>query len=298
MAKKRNFRALTDSGCDLPDGMEEQYGIDILSFEVLLDDIIYNERKDITTKEFYALMNNSLSLPTTNQIVTPRFEAKFLEYQAEGVKEVLVVLINSRGSQTYANALLAKKTLTEKGELSGMDIRIVDSRTYSIGYGYPLVEAVKKMDAGQSLDQAAAYLEDWFACAEIYILPLNLKYMKKSGRITAAAAFLGELMGLKPVISLIDGNSEVLRKVRGEKAVIDEAVKIVKDKITPKTPWLALGADEPGFYGDMVKAFAKEFGAPAFESLVGCVVSCNTGPKVAALIIKGENRGALPMNNE
>jgi len=297
MTGKRKYRVLTDSGCDLPDGWEEKYGVDIMNFEVMLDDVIYNERKDITTKEFYSLMNNSSSLPTTNQIVAPRFEEKFLEYQAEGVKDVLTVLINSRGSQTYANAVFAKKSLEEKGELSGMDIRIIDSRTYSIGYGYPLIEAVKKMDAGQSLEQAAAYLEDWFCSAEVYILPLNLKYMKKSGRITAAAAFLGELMGLKPVISLIDGESVVLGKVRGEKAVIDEAVKIVKSKIIPQTPWLALSGEEAGFFGDMVRSFQKELGSPpAMESFVGCVVSCNTGPKVAAVIIKGENRG--PMNNE
>jgi DegV family protein with EDD domain len=272
--------------------MEERYGIDVMHFEVMLDDVLYRERIDVTPQEFYALMNNSSSIPTTNQITVPRFEAKFAECKAQGESEVLVVLINSRGSQTYANAVMAKKNLEEKGALDGMKIHIVDSRTYSVGYGHPLIESVKKIDAGQSAQRVLAYLDDWFSSAEVYILPINLRHMKKSGRITAAAAFLGELMGLKPVISLIDGVSEVQKKVRGEKAVIDEAAKFIKTRIVPETPWLALCGDNDEFYGAMVRRLSKEIGAPpAMESFVGCAVGTNTGPKMGAFVIKGANRG-------
>jgi DegV family protein with EDD domain len=291
---KRKVKFITDSGCDLPEGMETRYGIDIMSFEVELDDVMYRERADVKPKEFYALMNASASIPTTNQITVPRFEEKFRQCVADGERCVVMVLINSKGSQTYFNAVKAKENLTESGEIGGMRLHILDSRTYSIGYGYPLVESVKKIDSGQSVEQVLAYLEDWFACAEIYLLPLNLRHMKKSGRITAAAAFLGELMGLKPLISLIDGVSEVLKKVRGEQALLEEAGKLIKLRMTPATPWLSVCADDREFYDKFAMKMSKELGAPpAFESYLGCVVSTNTGPKVVALIVKGENRGAV-----
>ncbi|MDR0221924.1 MAG: DegV family protein [Oscillospiraceae bacterium] len=294
MAGKRNVKVITDSGCDLPAGMENKSGIDIMHFEIMLDDVLYRERFDIAPREFYALMNNSSSIPTTNQITVPRFEAKFLECKAEGEREVIVVLINSRGSQTYANAVMAKKNLEENGGLDGVKVHIVDSRTYSVGYGYPVVEAAKKLDMGQSAEQVLAYLDDWFSCAEVYIVPMSLRHMKKSGRITAAAAFLGELMGLKPVISLIDGVSEVQKKVRGEKAVIDEAARHIKSRIVPETPWLALCGDNSGFYDALVKRLSKEIGAPpSMESFVGCAVGANTGPNMGAFVIKGANRGKM-----
>jgi fatty acid-binding protein DegV len=104
-------------------------------------------------------------------------------------------------------------------------------------------------------------------------------------------------MGLKPVISLIDGDSEVLKKVRGEKAVVEEAVKIIKNKMTPETPWLALSGDDPEFFDEVVKRFTAEIGyPPAMESFLGCAVGGNTGPKTAAIIIKGENRGPMKYN--
>ena len=300
--KTRNVKFISDSGCDIPQGWEVQYGIDIMSFEVELDDVIYRERENVTAKEFYSLMNNSQSIPVTNQITVPRFEEKFREcisdFKQGGAGEVIAILINSKGSQTYFNALAARKNLSESGELPpDMNIHIIDSRTYSVGYGYALIEAVKKIDAGQSVTQVIAYLEDWFACAEVYMLPLNLRHMKKSGRITAAAAFLGELMGLKPVVSLIDGESQVVKKVRGEKALLDEAASVAKSRAIPQTPWIAVCADEREFYDTFTMRMSKELGSPpALESYLGCVVSVNTGPKVVALIIKGQNRGPMKYN--
>jgi DegV family protein with EDD domain len=265
-----------------------------MSFEIMLDDVVYHERIDVTGREFYPLMNNSPSVPTTNQITVPRFEEKFRECIARGEREIITVLINSKGSQTYFNALKARENLMQSGELGATSLHIVDSRTYSLGYGYPLIEAVKMIDAGDTVEGVLAYLDNWFSCAEVYLLPLNLRHMKKSGRITAAAAFLGELMGLKPIISLIDGVSVVQKKTRGEQSFLDEAAKIIAAAVTPETPWVALCADDREFYDKLVMKMSKTLGRPpAMESYLGCAVGANTGPKVAALVIKGQSRPSV-----
>lgn len=73
----------------------------------------------------------------------------------------------------------------------------------------------------------------------------DLRHMKKSGRITAAASFLGELMGLKPLIYLAAEKTEVLRKARGEKAVIDAAVETITSRMIPETPWCVVTTHPP-----------------------------------------------------
>lgn len=206
-------KLITDSASDITPEDEKKYGIDIMPFDITLGDESLRERVDFTAPEFLEMIDKSEYLPKTSQITEIRFAEKFEHYYNEGYDAVIMVLINSTGSKTYENALLARKNLLEEHpEMAKMRIEIIDSHCYSLGYGYPVIEAAKKLIAGQSVDNVVAYLTDMFNNCEIYIIGFNLRHMKKSGRINAAAAFLGELMGLKPLISLIDGESEVVKR--------------------------------------------------------------------------------------
>lgn len=90
------------------------------------------------------MIDKSQYLPKTSQITEIRFEEKFEHYYNEGYDAVIMVLINSTGSKTYENALLARKNLLEEHpEMAKMRIEIIDSHCYSLGYGYPVIEAAK-----------------------------------------------------------------------------------------------------------------------------------------------------------
>ena len=238
-------KIITDSGCDISKEDEARYGIDIMNFDITLGNRSIVERVTYTAEEFLELEANSEELPKTSQITVTRFEEKFKECVREGYDDVIVVLINSTGSQTYANAIQAYNMLKDDGELGNTDFHIMDSHCYSLGYGYPVVEAARKLEAGQSCKMVLAFMEDWFNCCEIYIIGFNLRHMKKSGRISAAAAFLGEMLSLKPVISLIDGESRVVKKCRGEKAAVAAAVDYISEKMIPETPWHLLTTTNP-----------------------------------------------------
>lgn len=284
---------ITDSGCDITKEDELQYEIDVMPFQITLGDETFNERVDIEPQEFYEKITTSPHLPKTSQITSLRFEEKFLQCFEEGYDELVVVLINSTGSKTYENAVFAKNKLYEERPdiAEKMKIHLVDSHGYSVGYGYVLVEAVKKYRAGQSIPVILAFLEDWFNCMEIYIVGFDLRHMKKSGRISAAAAFLGELMGLRPVISLIDGESSVVKKVRGDKNVITEAAEYISKRMTPKTPWLLLRTTVTEQEDLFIQQFTKLTGTKlAYDSYSGCAVSSNAGPKMMGIVIKGEPR--------
>lgn len=284
-------KLITDSGCDISKEDEARYGIDIMSFDITLGEKNITERKDYTPMEFLELIDKSPDLPKTSQITTIRFEEKFRECVKEGYEDVIVALINSTGSQTYANAVQAVNTLKEENALGNTEFHILDSHCYSLGYGYPVVEAARKLEAGQSCKMVLAFMEDWFNCCEIYIIGFNLRHMKKSGRISAAAAFLGEMLSLKPVISLIDGQSKVIKKCRGEKAAVAAAAEYIKGKMIPHTPWHILTTTNPEMEELFRKSFSKAVGSGAvMDETCGGVVACNAGTNFIGVIIKGEPR--------
>ena len=271
---------------------EKKYGIDIMPFDITLGDESLRERVDFTAPEFLEMIDKSEFLPKTSQITEIRFAEKFEHYYNEGYDAVIMVLINSTGSKTYENALLARKNLLEEHpEMAKMRIEIIDSHCYSLGYGYPVIEAAKKLIAGQSVDNVVAYLTDMFNNCEIYIIGFNLRHMKKSGRINAAAAFLGELMGLKPLISLIDGESEVVKKSRGEKNAIADAVQYISGRAVPETPWEILRTSVTALEDEFIKQYSAKVGRPPeMQSIAGAAVASNTGPYIIGVIIRGNAR--------
>lgn len=284
-------KIISDSGCDISQEDELRYNIDLMSFEVTLGDNTFLERRDMSNFEFYDMITKSDELPKTSQITQFRFEEKFAECARAGYDAIIVVLINSTGSATFSNAQAAEKTLREDGVLGKMKIHLVDSHCYSVGYGFPVIEAAKKLELGQSAERVVSYLNEWLSGVEIYIVGFGLRHMKKSGRINAAAAFLGELMALKPIISLIDGESIVVKKSRGEKNAVADAVEYISRRMTPETPWELLRTTVTPHENEFIRQFTKKTGKPpAMVTQCGYVVACNAGPQFFGVVIKGAAR--------
>ena len=120
-------------------------------------------------------------------------------------------------SCTFNNSIIAKNNFYEDNPEAVDKIRIfnIDSRCYTVFYGYPIIEAVRKIRRGAESEEIVAYLEEWFNVCAIYAVPYNLKYARKSGRISATAAFAGELLGLKPIIEFADNKTTMVEKIRG-----------------------------------------------------------------------------------
>ena len=231
----KEYRIISDSGCDISPEDEERYGIDIMSFDIILGNETIRERIDISGHDFLEKIANCEELPKTSQITEFRFEEKFSECVKDGVRDVIVVLINGAGSHTYANAVSAAENLKADGRAGDTRFHILDSHTYSLGYRYPIVEAAKKLEAGQSVERTVAYLEDWFDCCELYLMLFNLRHAKKSGRIKAASAVMGELMNIKPIVQMIDDETKVVGKPRGEKKAVKLMTEFVADAVIAGT---------------------------------------------------------------
>lgn len=288
-----SVKLVTDSAADIPKEMAEELNIDIMNFPITVGDKSYISGEDFTNQQFYQILLEEPKIPTHAQITQIQFIEKYEEICKQGYSDLIYVSINRLGSSTHDNAVMAKTQFYEEHpELKEtFHIHVIDSKTYTIAYGYAVMEASKKARKGISAKEIVAYLEDWFDSVEIYFAPYTLEFVKKSGRVSCAAAFMGELLGLKPIITFVDGQVSIIEKVRGEKAIIPALLKHAKKNMTPRTPFLIV----KGMLEDEAEKFKKEaekmFGYKSegmYEA--GAAIAINAGPKLVAIAVKGKRK--------
>lgn len=289
-ADKRKVVVLTDSACDLPQELAEKNGVDILCFDITVDGQSYTERIDFTFDEYYDMLRSCEKVPSTAHITTLRFLEQFENYAKAGIEQVLYVSINASGSATTDAAIMAERQFQEEYPDSAMKIFIVDSHTYSMSYGWYVAEAARKLNNGAEMSDVINWIEDKFSRVEIILGAYSLRFMKKSGRVSAAAAFAGELLGLRPIISLIDGKSTVRKKVRGDKDVIRSLMEYAGEHMDDTKEYMVGGTDQKKI--DELAALCKKTlkVAPMATFKLGAAVSTNTGPDAIAIVYLGKEK--------
>ena len=284
------YVVLTDSTCDLPEEAAKQHNIDIVCFKIALDGEGYTERVDFTPEQFCEMLKKASGLPTTAQITQFEFFDKFEEYDRQGVEQTLYISINAGGSGTNAAAHAAAAQFHEEHPDSRMEIFIVDSHAYSMAEGAVVIEAKQKLDAGETMESVVEYLNDKYAKMEILLTAYTLKVIRKSGRISAAAAIAGDLLGIHPIFTLNDGVSQVVKKVRGDKAVVSGMATTMASRIAQGTPYY-IGVSDHKYDEEYVEACTKKVGyAPVGIFHLGCAVLSNTGAEAVGLVFEGAKR--------
>ena len=141
------------------------------------------------------------------------------------------------------------------------------------------------MERGATADEAVAMIRDWLDHVRILFTPYDLKYAKKSGRISAAAAVLGDALGIHPIMSFPNGDSKVLAKVRGDKALVPAMLKIAKKERKEGTPYIQIMGSYDVWNEELTAACPEALGeAPVLSYYIGGTISINAGPNVVGLI--------------
>ncbi|MBR3042881.1 MAG: DegV family protein [Oscillospiraceae bacterium] len=284
---KQKIKLMTDSVSDISRDRAAALGIHLLYMPITIEGKALREEIDFTKEEFYKMIDEAQEYPSTAQITPFEIQEAYEQIAAEGYTDLIFTTIGSGGSGTYNNAMMAREQYYEDHPQSQMKIHLVDGRNYTATYGYAVVEAAKKLARGASVPELIDYMDDWARHAGLYFVPMTLKYVKRSGRVSAAAAFAGELLGLKPFCRICNCVSNVIQKVRGEQNIIPKMVEVVKADIQPHSPYIVMqGADTK---------IAQEFGAALTKALgyppecywnIGAAICCNAGPHVVGFVIK------------
>ena len=149
----QKVRIITDSGCDISPEAELKWShiLTVMPFSITLNGESFTDRKDFTPEQFYKLLKDSDEIPKHAQLTPMQFEDEFRSLYDDGAREIIVDVINGAGSQTYSNAVLAKQNVAD---LADLKVYTVDSRNYTLCYGYPILEACRKIEEGQDAPPA------------------------------------------------------------------------------------------------------------------------------------------------
>ena len=202
------IRIITDSTCDLLPGESQALGLDVLPLKLIFDGQEYADGAGMGREEFYTRLRQAKTLPTTSQVNPEAFLSLFKRYRAQG-DEVVVLTLSGEISGTYQSAVIAAQMAGEEG------IFLVDSHSATFGMALLLREMARLRDQGASAREIAAAAESLKGRLKFYAMVDTLKYLKMGGRLPAATAVIGELLGVKPIVSLVDGRLEAVAKARG-----------------------------------------------------------------------------------
>lgn len=279
----------TDSAADIPATLRDALNIQVLPFPIAMGDREYEDGFDFTPQEFYQMLLACPQIPTHAQLTMYIFTRCFEAAWQDGYTDLIHTSINSKASSTYSNAITAREEFYEDHPEArdSFRIHILDSVGYTMTYGWPVVQGAKMAAAGAGSQEIVDYIQDWLDHVRVIFAPLDLRFAKKSGRISAAAAFMGEALGLKPLMTFENGESKVLSKVRGEKAVISSLVDMCKKERQPGTPYLLIRGNNAEQSEKLLARCRQELAEdPAMEYFIGGVISINAGPNLVGLIYR------------
>lgn len=289
----QRIKIMTDSASDLPNEVADQLGIEMIPIPIAVDGKGYLEGVDFTPKQFYSILEGAKEIPTTSQISPITYCERYYEAFQRGYTDIILVGITSTASATYLRSKDAVEMLYENCPKAKEQLRIhiVDSKTFSLGYGYPVMQAAKMAAQGKSVEEILAFINDWLERLEIYFTAFSFEFIKKSGRIGCASAIVGEALGIRPLIQVKQGQMKIVAKPRGNHAVMQKMAQILSANIDPQSPYLMLTGTQEGAQEDlssMIYAATKK--KPEFVSDVGCAVSINSGPKMIGIGFLGAKK--------
>lgn len=291
----QKIKFIADSACDIPDEDLARYQIDMPSVPITIDGTGYFERKSFSIREFYDLLAASSEIPATSRVPAGDYLTLYERAYQKGYTDIINVTINAGGSGTSDSARMAIQLFYEANPEAKdrLHIHMVDSKTYSLGYGYPVVQAAIRAESGAAVPELLAYLYDYFDRLEVYLACYTLDYAKKSGRISAAAAFVGDVLGVRPIISLIDGTTKIVDRVRGEKQIVARLCEIYERQcLDPSDPVLAVSAAVDSYGEELQAQLEQQLGRAVPHYKAGASIVINSGPKMAAICMLGKKRGS------
>lgn len=279
----------TDSTADIPQRYCDGLGISVLPLTLLYEGKEYRDGIDMTPQDLYRILDECTTLPVSAQVASHLYTELFEETWKAGYTDLIHTAINAKGSGTYQAGCISRDLFYEDHPEAkdAFHIHIMDSGTYSMGYGIPVIEAAQMARDGASVEAVTAYIRDWVSSARPLFVPLNLKCVKKSGRISPAAAFLGDAIGLKPLITFEDGEAKIIGKARGEQKALSALVETCLQERKPGSSYaIVYGSNEEAY--ELVKAAcaARMDQPPMTDYHVGCVIGINTGPNMVGLIYR------------
>jgi len=252
------IRIVTDSTSYIPAPQLAEFGITVVPLSATLGGVT-REEPDIDPEAFYRQMRDTGEFPTSSQpSVAAMVDA--LETPVTAGDEVCAVLLSSRMSGTFETALMARDQIVERHP--DARIEVVDSMSNCMEEGFAVLAAARAARDGASMPDVVAAAESTIARTRWLFTPASLEYLRMGGRIGNAAALIGSLLQVRPILTVVDGVTASVRSVRTQR----RAFEAIADKV----------AEDAREYG-LVEAVVHHILAEAEGSALAALIHERTG---------------------
>ena len=216
---------LTDSASDITPDMIEGLDVTVIPIRLKIGENNYKDGVNLSKKEFWHKLLTEKVVPKTAQPSPAEFRDYYEELFNKGYEKIISIHISSKMSGTQQVAKVAREMLKRE-----KDIIIVDSKSVTFGQAYQVLEAAKMIKAGVKLEDILTRLYEIADKMKVYFAVSDLTYLEKGGRIGRASSVIGNLLKLRPVLKLEDGEVSLETKTFGERGAISYMEKIIKNE--------------------------------------------------------------------
>ena len=222
------IKIMADSTCDLTQEIIERYDIGIAPLTVTIDNKEYKDKVDITPDEFFEMLKNVKTNPTTS-MPSPTEYLKIIDQAIEdGYTEMLCICMSSGTSGSYRSARIAKDCFYEQHPDSPIKIYVVNSKSMSHGSGYLILKSAMLRDQGLSFEELIDFNETYKTRVKHFLSVDDLNNLIRSGRLSNSSGFIGKVLQIKPIMSMRDGKGAIVAKERGSKKALAHYIREFK----------------------------------------------------------------------
>ena len=214
---------VADTTCGLPRDLLAQRGIPLIPQVVMFGEEAYHDDKELDTATFLQKLKASPTLPKTAAPEPPLYYPVFKEAQAKG-ESVVVIAPSAKVSGTVRSAETAAQ------EFPGLDVRVIDTLTISCNLGSMVLMADDMAKAGKSADEIEAKIREMIPRGRIFFVVDTLEYLAKGGRIGGAKKLLAELLEIKPILTIREGQVEPFEQRRTKKRALARLAEVVEEQ--------------------------------------------------------------------
>lgn len=216
-------KIVTDSTADMPPQVVDELGITIVPLTIQLGQKTLRDSVDITPADFVQRMSRTTTPPTTIAPTQRQFEDLYNEL-IKGGNEIVSIHVSSKLSQTYRNASRAALPLLGRSKIS-----VIDSQLITVGLGMLVTAAGRAAAQGASLEEVVKLVRGMIPRIYIGFFVETLDYLERGGRIGKAQALLGNMLNIKPLLILEEGEIVALEKVRTRAKAIEKLVEFITE---------------------------------------------------------------------
>lgn len=274
---------VTDSTSNIPVELLNANPVTILPLQVIWNGQILRDGIDIQAEEFYKRLATEKNMPSTSQATPEEFKQAYSNLLDEGY-DILSIHISSKLSGTLDSAIQAKRFF------KGATIELVDSLSTSMAMGFQVMSAARMAKMGATLEECKAVAQAAIKHTGVYFAVNTLEFLHRGGRIGGAAAFMGHVLNLKPLLELRDGRIEAVEKVRTLSKSIDRLLDLAEAKLDKDKGPVRLcaihanaRAEAEELLARAVKRIPAHLVSDAVISTVSPVLGTHTGPGALGL---------------